>query len=89
MAAAAGPDVGPRRAWAPVVVVLVGAIGVALLATSAYQVQRTAERDQLRQRAAEASTALEAVLPVFGVPLASAVAVVDETEGDLGAFERV
>ncbi|MEZ5183367.1 MAG: STAS domain-containing protein [Acidimicrobiales bacterium] len=89
VAAAAGPDVGPRRAWAPVVVVLVEAIGVALLATSAYQVQRTAERDQLRQRAAEASTALEAVLPVFGVPLASAVAVVDETEGDLGAFERV
>ncbi|HRW39047.1 MAG TPA: PP2C family protein-serine/threonine phosphatase [Aquihabitans sp.] len=89
MAAGAGSEVGPRRAWAPVVVVLVGAIGVAVLATSAYQVQRTAERDQLRQRAAEASTALEAVLPVFGVPLASAVAVVDETDDDPAAFERV
>jgi serine phosphatase RsbU (regulator of sigma subunit) len=70
-------------------VLLVGAIAVAALALTVQSVERDRERELLRQRAQEAATALGAVLPIFQLPLSSALAVAEETGGSAASFERV
>ena len=78
-----------KRGVAPIVVVVVGALAVGGLTFAAHQVERSSERYRLHQRAEEAAAALEAVLPVFQVPLSSALAVTDATGPDEASFRQV
>lgn len=80
---------GIGRRARTILVLALGSLAVVTLALAATRVDAANEDTLLERRAGEAGAALEAVLPVFQVPLSSAAAVAEETDGSPDAFTRV
>lgn len=78
-----------RRYLRPGLVLALGLLATTTLSWTALRVQQTNERSMLQQRASEAAAALQAILPVFSIPMASSAAVVGEVGPAQDAVERV